>query len=178
MDLRTAVAVDAPAIAALVNSAYRGEGSKRGWTTEADILGGQRTDIEQVLEMIQAVGSRIELARDNDGSLAGCVHLRKESADSCYLGMLTVDPARQARGLGKRLLSHCEDIARRWGCARMRMTVIAGREELLRFYERRGYVRTGNTEPFPGHDPRFGIPNVKGLRFVELAKALGPGLRP
>jgi GNAT superfamily N-acetyltransferase len=106
--------------------------------------------------------------------LAGCVHLRKEAAGSCYLGMLTVDPARQAGGLGKRLLIHCEELARRWGCARMRMTVIGGREELLSFYERRGYVRTGNTEPFPENDPRFGVPNVKGLRFVELAKTLGP----
>jgi len=169
---RTATSADASAISTLVNSGYRGESSKRGWTTEADLLGGQRTDPELVREMIQSAGSRIELACDDGGSLAGCVHLRKEPSGSCYLGMLTVDPARQAGGIGKRLLIHSEEVARRWGCTRMRLTVIAGREELLRFYERRGYARTGATEPFPEHDPRFGVPKVKGLEFVEFAKAL------
>jgi len=174
MDFRTARPADAPAITDLVNSGYRGESSRRGWTTEADLLGGQRTDADAVLEMIQAAGSRIELACADGGSLAGCVHLRKESAGVCYLGMLTVDCARQARGIGKRLLSHGEELARGWGCARLRMTVISGRAELLGFYERRGYARTGAAEPFPEHDARFGIPKVKGLAFVELAKALRP----
>ncbi|MDD5630203.1 MAG: GNAT family N-acetyltransferase [Elusimicrobia bacterium] len=170
MDFRTATPVDAPAVAALVNSGYRGESSQRGWTTEAELLGGQRTDESMVLEMIQGEGSRVELACGEGGELLGCVHLKKEPAETCYLGMLTVDPARQARGIGKRLLAHAEACARLWGCARLRLTVIAGREELLRFYERRGYARTGAWEPFPEHDARFGIPKVKGLRFVELVK--------
>jgi GNAT superfamily N-acetyltransferase len=173
MGFRTATPADAQAITDLVNSGYRGESSKRGWTTEADLLGGQRTDAEQVLEMIQGAGSRIELACDGAG-LAGCVHLEKEASGSCYLGMLTVDPARQAGGIGKQLMAHSEEIARRWGCARMRILVIAGRGELLRFYERRGYARTGATEPFPEDDPRSGIPKVKGLKFVELVKPLVP----
>jgi GNAT superfamily N-acetyltransferase len=124
--------------------------------------------------MVRAPGSGIELACGQDGSLVGCVHLEKESDGSCYLGMLTVDPTRQAGGIGKQILSHCEELARGWGCRRMRMCVIEGREELLRFYERRGYSRTGATEPFPEHDHRSGIPKVKGLRFVELAKVLAP----
>ena len=172
MRFRTASPADAQAITDLVNSGYRGGSSKRGWTTEADLLGGQRTDAGQVLEMIQAPGSRVELACAPDGSLAGCVRVKKEPSGSCYVGMLTVDPVRQAGGIGKELLAHCERLARDWGCARLRMTVIEGREELLRFYERRGYARTGATEPFPEHDPRFGLPKVKGLRFVELAKTL------
>ena len=170
---RTAVAADAGAVEALVNSAYRGEGSKRGWTTEADLLGGQRTDRGKVLEMIQAPDSRIELAFSTDGPLVGCVYLRKEASGACYLGLLTVEPGGQARGLGTSLLAHSEALAREWGCGRMRMTVLAQREELIGYYERRGYARTGAKEPFPSRDPRFGIPKVDGLEFVELAKTLG-----
>ena len=166
---RAAEAADAPALCALVNSAYRGEGSKRGWTTEADLLGGQRTDEDKLREMIAEPGSRVELAEE-EGILVGCVHLRKEPSGACYLGMLTIDPARQAGGLGKLLLARCEALAAEWGCARLRMTVIASRAELIAYYERRGYRRTGVEEPFPEHDPRFGLPKVKGLKFVELIK--------
>lgn len=162
---------DVGAIVALVNSAYRGEGSKRGWTTEADLLGGQRTDAGKVPEMIAASESRIELMSD-EAALVGCVHLQKESDGSCFLAMLTVDPARQASGLGKALMTRCEEIAREWGCRRMRMTVISVRAELIAYYERRGYARTGKTEPFPENDPRFGLPKVSKLTFVELSKRL------
>lgn len=168
---RAAAAADADAVVALVNSAYRGEGSKRGWTTEADILGGQRTDREKVLEMIASAGSRVELAHQ-DGALVGCVYLRKEPDGACYLGMLTIAPALQAAGLGKGLLARGEDLARSWGCRRMRMTVISVRDSLIAYYERRGYRRTGRTEPFPMDDPRFGLPKVASLDFAELEKAL------
>jgi GNAT superfamily N-acetyltransferase len=86
--------------------------------------------------------------------------------------MLTVDPARQAGGIGKLIMAHCDDVARAWGCRRMRMTVISVRAELIAYYERRGYAKTGLSEPFPENDPRFGLPKVRGLTFVELAKAL------
>ena len=171
LSFRPALPAEAELVCGFVNAAYRGESAKRGWTTEADILGGQRTDPEKVLEMIQEPGSRIELAYD-ENALAGCVHLKKEPAGSCYLGMLTVDPGKQAAGLGKRLLERSEELAKEWGCSRMRMTVIHLREELLAYYERRGYRRTGAAEPFPEHDPRFGLPKVKGLTFLELVKAL------
>jgi predicted N-acetyltransferase YhbS len=147
--IRTAHPADADVIHLLVNSAYRGEGSKRGWTTEADLLGGQRTDREKVLD---------------------CVQLTREPAGSCYLGMLTVDPGRQAAGLGSRLLSHGEQVAREWGCASMRITVIHLRDELLRYYERRGYRLTGAVEPFPT-DPRYGLPRTE-LKLLVLAKPL------
>lgn len=171
---RPAVLRDAPAVVALVNAGYRGEGSKKGWTTEADLLGGQRTDEGKVSEMIAARGSRVELAFAPDGGLLGCVHLKKESDGSCYLGMLTVDPVRQGGGLGKEIMERSEAVAREWGCRRMRMTVISVRAELLAFYERRGYARTGKSEPFPEGDPRFGLPKVRGLTFVELVKPLVP----
>ncbi|MDE2491409.1 MAG: GNAT family N-acetyltransferase [Elusimicrobia bacterium] len=171
LSFRAAVPADAAAVAGLVNSAYRGEGSKRGWTTEADLLGGQRTDEEAVLEMIRAPGSRVELGFA-DGALAACARLAREDGGSCYVGMLTIDPARQGGGLGKELLARCEAVAREWGCARTRMTVISRRAELIAFYERRGYRATGRVEPFPEGDPRFGLPKVRGLAFAELVKPL------
>lgn len=168
---RPAAAADAPAVVALVNSAYRGESSKAGWTTEADLLGGQRTDEGKVLEMVSEPGSRVELAFDG-GRLVACVLLKREASGACYLGMLTVSPALQGAGLGRALLERSEEIARGWGCPRMRMTVIDRRAELIAYYERRGWRRTGATEPFPENDPRFGLPKVAGLRFAELVKPL------
>jgi len=169
---RPAVAADAAAVNALVNSGYRGEGSKRGWTTEADLLGGQRTDEDEIRALVAAKDSRVELASAPDGALIGCAHLEREADGSCYLGMLTVDPARQGGGLGKAIMERAEAVAREWGCPRMRITVISARAELLAFYERRGYRRTGKTEPFPEDDPTFGLPKVRGLIFVELVKPL------
>lgn len=168
---RRAAAVDVEALVPFVNGAYRRESSKKGWTTEADILGGQRTDPGKMREMIEEADARVELAHD-EGALIGCVYLKKEPDASCYLGMLTVDPARQAGGIGKLLMAHSDAVARAWGCARIRMTVISIRAELIAYYERRGYAKTGATEPFPEDDPRFGLPKVRGLAFVELAKAL------
>jgi GNAT superfamily N-acetyltransferase len=175
ISFRTAADSDADVLVAFVNGGYRGESSKRGWTTEADILGGQRTDPEKMREMIGEGGARVELAFAEDEALLGCVHLKREADGSCYLGMLTVDPARQALGIGKLLMAHSEEVARAWGCRRMRMTVISMRSELIAYYERRGYAKTGATEPFPENDPRFGLPKVRGLTFVELAKALRIG---
>ena len=172
ISFRTAAAADAEALVPFVNGGYRGESSKRGWTTEADILGGQRTDPGKMREMIDADDARVELAHAEDGTLLGCVYLKKEADGSCYLGMLTVDPARQAGGIGKLIMAHSDAVARAWGCRRMRMTVISVRGELIAYYERRGYARTGASEPFPEDDPRFGLPKVRGLVFVELAKAL------
>lgn len=169
LTFRPAAAADLAALSAFVNAAYRGDSSKKGWTTEADLLGGQRTDPASLAAMLE--GGRVELAFDETGALAACVYLRNE-APSCYLGMLTVEPSRQAGGLGRRLLERSETLARDWGCASVRMTVIDARAELIAWYERRGYRRTGRTEPFPAEDPRFGLPKVAELRFCELAKEL------
>lgn len=169
IEFRTALPTDIDALSLLVNSAYRGDSSKKGWTTEADLLGGQRTDSEKILEMIQDPSARIELATENNVIL-GCVYLKKES-DTMYFGMLTVNPDLQARGIGKLLITHLENVARHENCKTIRMTVISQRNELIAFYERRGYQFTGKTEPFPENDPRFGLPKTK-LLFHEFAKKL------
>jgi ribosomal protein S18 acetylase RimI-like enzyme len=169
---RSARPTDLSRLNALVNSAYRGDSSKKGWTTEADLLDGQRTDPEKLLEMISEPNATIELAfaDASEKTLLGCVYLKIDGGD-CYLGMLTVDPVLQAKGIGKAILIHSEQIAKERNCERIRMTVIESRTELLEFYERRGYQKTGKTEPFPENDPRFGIPKTK-LVFLELAKTL------
>lgn len=166
---RPAVAAEADALAALINSAYRGESSRAGWTTEADFLVGIRTDAAEIRALIAAEGS-IVLVCERDGEIIGCVHLRHEGT-SAYFGMFVVRPDLQGSGLGKRFMAAAEDLVRqRWNVARMRMTVISIRDELIAFYERRGYRRTGRFSPFPP-DARS-TPIVEGLQFEELEKTL------
>lgn len=153
----------------LVNSAYRGESSKIGWTSEADLLGGQRTDPEKLLEMISDPSSQIQLVLE-ENHLLGCVYLRRE-AHALYFGMLTVKANLQNKGIGKILLEHVESLAKTWGLSVVRMDVIQQRKELIAFYERRGYRWTGLTAPFPEHDPRFGLPKTK-LEFLIYEKSL------
>ena len=168
---KTAKVSQSQVIADLVNSAYRGDSSKAGWTTEADILGGQRTDAVGIEEMICKPNSRIELMFE-DENLLGCVYLEQKDSTTAYLGMLTVHPQLQAQGYGSRMLNHCESIARSWGCESLAMDVIPLRRELIEFYERKGYLKTGEEKPFPEHDPRFGLPKVNGLKLIELKKGL------
>jgi ribosomal protein S18 acetylase RimI-like enzyme len=169
MTLRKALGCDVELINQLVNSAYRGESSKAGWTTEAAFLGGQRTDSEKILEMISDPNSQIETLFD-ESELVGCVYLRRES-DALYFGMLTVKPLLQNNGLGKILLTHIESIAKDWGQTVIRMEVIHLRKELIDYYESRGYRWTGKTAPFPENDPRFGLPKTK-LEFLVYEKNL------
>ncbi|HET6805446.1 MAG TPA: GNAT family N-acetyltransferase [Frateuria sp.] len=168
---RMATAADIPAIVALVESAYRGESGRRGWTTESDLLDGQRTDAAGVADALSRPGSCILLLEHDGQPLASCQLERK--GEAAYFGMFAVDPARQAGGLGKRLLGEAERLAREdWGCRLMEMTVIVQREELIAWYERRGYRRTGQFAPFPYGDERFGIPRRGDLRFEVLVKRL------
>lgn len=156
----------------LVNSAYRGDSSKKGWTTEADILGGQRVDAEGLLALINKENSIILIAEDDDsGELLGCVHL-ENTAGKCYLGMLTVDPQLQKKGIGKMLLIESEALAQFWDCDKIFMTVISVRKELIAWYEKHGFRLTGEKKPFPYGDERFGIPKVEGLEFVVLEKKI------
>jgi ribosomal protein S18 acetylase RimI-like enzyme len=168
---RPASAADATALATLVNSAYRGDSSKAGWTTEADLLDGQRTDVGRIIETIATPGNVILLC-EQDGVLVGCVHLERTGED-CYLGMLTVQPTRQSEGLGRQLLDTAERWAiEHWSSRAMHMTVITQRAELIAWYERRGYRRTGKRKPFPYGDERFGLPRRDDLVFDELRKQL------
>jgi GNAT superfamily N-acetyltransferase len=169
MTFRKAGLNDIHELTELVNSAYRGDQSKVGWTTEADLLGGQRTDAEKITEMISAPDSQIELAIEN-GDIQGCIYIKKDN-EYVYFGMLTVRPTLQNKGAGKLLLSRLEDLTREWGYQKIRMTVISQREELIAFYQRRGFNFTGETEPFPENDPRFGLPKTK-LIFHVFEKIL------
>ncbi|MEW5903184.1 MAG: GNAT family N-acetyltransferase [Pseudomonadota bacterium] len=170
-DWRLATLSDVVALLALVNSAYRGQSSRAGWTTEADLLDGQRTDAQELSALLHQADSCILLQEGAQG-LIGCVHLHRRDAHTAYLGMLVIRPDLQRQGLGHRLLHAAETHARSsWGVDTMQMQVISCRHELLAWYERRGYRRSGETLPFPD-DPRCGLPRVPGLQFAVLRKAL------
>jgi ribosomal protein S18 acetylase RimI-like enzyme len=168
---RAATAADTDAIVALVESAYRGDASRVGWTTEADFLDGRRTGPDDITACLARERSEILLA-ERDGQLLACAHVAVEDGAG-YFGMFSVQPGLQGGGIGKAVLAECERIAReRWGMVAMRMTVIDIREELIAYYERRGYVRTGIKKAFPYGDARFGLPKRDDLRFEVLEKAL------
>lgn len=174
--LRSASVADVAAIAALVNSAYRGDSSRRGWTTEADFLDGQRTDA-QAIEEILSSPNQCMLLVERGGELIGCVHLEKTGDDVCHFGMFVVKPELQAHGIGNYILADAERFARRTlGCATMQMLVISLRNELIAWYERRGYRRTGERRAFPYGNERFGIPLRSDLEFIVLAKKLSPSV--
>lgn len=168
---RAATAADVDAIVALVHSAYRGESSRTGWTTEADLLDGQRTDPDDVLSSITAADSVVVLA-ERDGRLEACCHVQRRGS-RCYFGLFAVDPRSQGGGLGRHVMAYAEDLARtRWASTVMEMTVIRQRTDLIAFYERRGYTDTGQRSPFPYGDERFGLPQRDDLEFTLLEKRL------
>lgn len=171
LTFRDATDADVDELVALIESAYRGESSRAGWTTEADLLHGRRTDPEGVLEVIESPGSRL-LTVERDGRIVACCQLEHRGSYA-YFGMFAVNPVLQGAGLGKTVIAEAERQARRtWGVTEMRMTVISVREDLIAWYERRGYRRTGRTVPFPYGDERFGIPQRDDLRFELLVKPL------
>jgi len=170
MPILTATSTDIPALEELLNSAYRGEASKKGWTTEADLLeGDQRTDALTLHQLMQTPGAVFLKCINEQNKIEGCVFLHKNE-DKLYLGMLSVSPLIQATGIGKQLMAAAESYARDQKCSSIFMKVISARHELISWYERKGYRKTGETEPFPT-DNRFGIP-TQSLEFIIMEKEI------
>ncbi len=168
---RTATAADVPLIAALVESAYRGDASRVGWTTEADFLHGRRTDVDEIRTLLTGENGRFVLFERDGELLASCYIERREG--TCYFGMFSVHPPAQGTGIGRLVIGEVERIARdEWACRQVEMTVIDIRAELIAWYERRGYRRTGRHAPFPYGDEHFGLPQRDDLRFEYMVKDL------
>jgi ribosomal protein S18 acetylase RimI-like enzyme len=172
LSFRLASLGDVDTVVALVESAYRGETSRAGWTTEADLLDGQRTDAGQVSDILRAKESVVLLA-EHDGAVAACCELRHWGRDVAYFGLFAVRPGLQGRGVGRALIREAERRAvERWRVTSMRMTVIRQRTELIAWYERLGYAATGEIVPFPYGDRRFGLPRRDDLEFIVLVRTL------
>ena len=167
---RLAAISDAAAIEALVNTGYRGDASRKGWTTEADLLGGTRINLQEVKDLMATKDSVILLCLQN-AEIIGCVLLQHEDA-SVYLGMFVVQPTLQANGIGRQLMHAAEDLVKtRWRAEKIWMTVITLRTELIAYYVRRGYQKTGSFKPFPPEIAQA-FATVDNLQFEVLEKNL------
>jgi ribosomal protein S18 acetylase RimI-like enzyme len=179
LDYSRARGPDLPELVQLVNSAYRGESSKLGWTTEAELLSGQRIDHEMLREAWSDPGKVLLVGRPASGEIQACVLIERQNAELAHLGLLTVAPGLQDKGLGRELLGYAESyVTSRWGATSVEMTVISLRRELIAWYERRGYELTGERRPFPMGEPRFGVPVVGELEFVVLRKLVKISAKP
>lgn len=170
LTFRSATILDVEAITALVNIAYRGEASRRGWTTEADLLDGLRTTAAEVQQLIESDHSTLLLGVTDDEVVASvCL---EQTADAAHIGMFVVRPDLQGSGIGKQLLTYAESYARKhWAVKEFAMHVITLRRELIAFYERRGYRRTGIFKNFPVN-PEMWQPKLDNLQLELLEKSV------
>lgn len=165
-EFRVARPADVPALAGLVNRAYRPEPGEAGWTHEAHLVAGPRTTVAQVHALLAAPASTLLVGHRQEHVVA-CVQVEVGS-DSSYVGMLAVDPAFQGKGVGTQMLEFAERYAVAvQGAGRLVMTVVSHRKELVSFYLRRGYQLNGRVHAFPAY---AGIPKQPGLELVELDK--------
>lgn len=164
-----ATPADIPALVTLVNSAYRGEGGQQGWTHEGHLIAGARTNAAGIEELLNNPGATILKYTDPNGALLGCVYLQ-EQPGKLHLGLLSVLPTHQGAGTGKQLLSAADDYARRHQCTAIQITVITARPELLAWYERHGFHRTGELQPFHAGE-KFGI-QKQTLELAVLEKPI------
>jgi ribosomal protein S18 acetylase RimI-like enzyme len=160
---------DVSALEQLINSAYRGETSKQGWTTEANLLEGKRITEDELVEIIQNKNNTILKYTDSNQIIGSVLLINK--GNKLYLGMLTVSPELQNSGIGKKLLQEAEVHALALGLPKIVMTVISIREELIAWYNRHGYVDTGVREPFPLNDTDAIIAN-QPLEFIVMEKII------
>ena len=172
--ITAATAADAPALAQLINRAYRGEDASpsaapAGWTTERHLLDGPRIDAAALRALLAAPRATLLKATTTAGALVGCIHLEQQD-NILYFSLLAVNPAAQATGLGQLLLLAAEAWARQAHCTTLKISVLAQRPELLAWYERRGYRQTGPPEPFPD-TTRFGRPR-RALTLLTLIKSI------
>ena len=182
LHFRAATPADLDELLALIHSAYRGESSRSGWTTEADLLDGQRTDLTDLQACLARADSMLlvaEMSGDVDAGPPGivaCAYIAPDDdnpTDAAQFGMFAVRPQLQGSGVGKAVMDEAERIVRdEWQLPTMRMSVIDVRAELIAFYQRRDYQRTGIHKPFPYGDERFGLPRRADLRFEILEKRL------
>lgn len=170
LSFRPALLSESSRIASLANAAYRGETSRQGWTTEADLLDGLRTTTLEVQRLIKSEHSIILLGIKSNEIIAS-VCLEKDT-DAVHIGMFVVNPAMQGSGIGKQLLAYAESYAQQhWGISKFLMHVISVRQELIGFYVRRGYRRTGKVRSFPVN-PAMWQPKMDGLQLEQLEKSV------
>ena len=170
MSITQATVTDVPALNKLVNSAYRGETSKQGWTTEANLLDGLRIDEETMTGYFSDPNIIILKHTDDAEEITGCVYLELR-APKLYVGMFSVSPVLQGKGVGRALLEAAESYAKQLHCTTLTMTVISIRTELIAWYQRRGYLPTGATEPYPT-DHELGRPLHENLHFIVMEKPI------
>jgi ribosomal protein S18 acetylase RimI-like enzyme len=166
--ITVATPADIPAIVALLNSAYRGESSEQGWTTEAHLIGGNvRTDETSLQQVMELPGSVLFKYLNTDQEISGCVNLQQK-AGKLYLGMFAVSPLLQGFGIGKQLLKAAEEYATQLNIPAIFMQVITQRTELIDWYKRYGYQETGERIPFK-EDGLTGK-HLQPLEFMVLEK--------
>jgi ribosomal protein S18 acetylase RimI-like enzyme len=167
---RRATLADVDRLCVHVQHAYRGDESRKGWTTEAHLLDGQRTDPRELEALVDGGEAQQLWLLERGNELLGSMLVKRESADVAHVGMIAVRPDLQGQGVGRALLERAEQIAAAQGCTRLEMTVIGQRSELIAWYERRGFKQTAEQRPFPYSDQRFGLPRRPDLYFVVLEK--------
>lgn len=173
LSFRSATAPDIAAIVDLVVTAYRGEGSAEGWLREIDVLTDDRITADEVAAEIADERTRI-LVAEQDGRIVGCASLYRKSETRAYYGMFAVNPAGQGRGWGREVLAEAERFVRTdWGVRELEISVVEVRTGLREYYERRGFVLTGDRELIPtrlSRTPRWGDDD---LYWVSMVKPLG-----
>jgi ribosomal protein S18 acetylase RimI-like enzyme len=170
MPITKATSEDIPSLLKVINAAYRGEASTKGWTTEAHLLVGElRIDEASLLQLINNKNAAILIYTNDAREILGNVYLEKQN-EKLYLGLFSVLPTAQSQGIGKQLLKAADEYATAQNCSLIYMTVISARHELIAWYMRHGYKQTGELKPFPV-DERFGVP-TQPLELMVLQKKL------